>query len=82
MARRKGERWYIGGLTSWQERTAEVGLAFLGEGVWEATVFRDGANSGLVGEDYVLERREVTRDTTLRIPMAGGGGFAVGLSRK
>ena len=82
MARRKGERWYVGGLTSWQERTTKVDLAFLGEGVWEAMVFRDGANSGLVGEDYVLERREVTRDTTLRIPMAGGGGFAVSLSRK
>ena len=82
MARRKGEHWYVGGLTSWQERTAKIDLAFLGEGVREATVFRDGANSGLVGEDYALERREVTRDTELRIPMLGGGGFAVSLSRK
>ena len=60
IARRKGEHWYVSGLT----------------------VFRDGANSGLVGEDYALERREVTRDTELRIPMLGGGGFAVSLSRK
>jgi len=81
-ARRRGDAWYVGGLTSWQSRTVEVDFSFLGEGEWEARIFRDGVNSDLSGEDYKVETRTVSRGDSIGIPMAPGGGFALILTRR
>lgn len=80
VARERGGVWYLGGLTSWQGRSVEVDLSFLGEGEWEARIFRDGVNSDLSGEDYRLETRTATRSTVWTVDMAPGGGFAAILS--
>lgn len=76
VARERDGVWYLGGLASWQGRSVSVDLSFLGEGAWEARIFRDGVNSDLSGEDYRLESCTATRDTTWTIDMAPGGGFA------
>lgn len=54
-ARRAGENWYVGGLTSWTGRTIELPLDFLGEGEYTAEIMTDGENAARIGEDYRLE---------------------------
>ena len=82
MARRKGDVWYIGGMTGWDARTLETDLSFLGDGDFVMEVFRDGANAGRAACDYRHEVSPVPASRKLTLPMAPGGGFAVKISRK
>lgn len=43
VARRHGTRWFLGAMTNEQARQIDIPLAFLGEGLWHATIFADGA---------------------------------------
>ena len=74
IARRKGDKWYIGGLTGHQERTVTVDLSFLGEGEWNVELFQDGLNAARHGEDY--KKTISAAGKTLTVKMASGGGFA------
>ena len=81
-ARERDGKWYVGGLTSWEPRTATVDCAFLGEGEWQARIFRDGINSDRSAEDYRTETRTVSSASRLEIDMAPGGGFAICFERQ
>lgn len=75
MARRSGDKWYVGGLTGHSARKVTLDLGFLGEGSWDMELFEDGINAERHAEDY----RKVTGSVgeTLEVKMAPGGGFAV-----
>jgi alpha-glucosidase len=75
LTRRKGDTWYIGGMTNWAPRDLSVNLTFLGKGKYDATIYSDGANSGQVASDYDRSKREITASTKLNIHMAPGGGW-------
>jgi alpha-glucosidase len=72
VARRKGDQWFVGGITD-EARTARVPLSFLKTGTFEAAVYRDGESKTAL----VKERSKVTSKDVLRIPMLKNGGFAV-----
>jgi alpha-glucosidase len=80
LARRSGNDWYVGGLTNWNRRTAELSLDFLTPGKsYTLTLFKDGVNAHRKGSDHAVEKHMVDSDTRLSIPMAPGGGFAAKL---
>ena len=81
MARQKGDTWYIGGLTDWSTRDMEVDLSFLGEGEFDAEIFKDGINADRVGKDYKREVIQVLSDKKLKLRMAPGGGFVVKITK-
>ena len=73
LARRKGDAWFVGGITR-DARTAIVPLSFLTEGAtYEAEIYRDGANKTAL----VIDKRNVMRGDVLTVPMLAAGGFAV-----
>ena len=74
MARRKGDKWYIGGLVGHNARTVTVDLGFLGDGEWKMELFKDGLNAVRHAEDYVRVEDKVGE--TLTVEVAPGGGFA------
>lgn len=76
MARRKGTEWYLGAMTNWNEREIEIDFSFLGDGEYEAVVFRDGINADRNGMDYKREVLMVNKNTKITIIMAPGGGWA------
>lgn len=78
-ARRKGNIWYVGGITNWLERDVELDFSFLGEQVFCGTLFKDGVNAHRVGRDYCCETINVDRKTNLKIHLAPGGGFVIRL---
>ncbi len=79
IARRKGDVWYIGGLTNWDAREVEVDLKALGDGGWDVEMFADGLNVGKNAKDYrVIELKNIDR---IKVNMASGGGFAARLTR-
>lgn len=73
-ARRKGNTWYIGGITNWTERDVEIDLRQLGIESAHVELFRDGANAHRRGSDY--DNNLFTNPlTTFKVHMAPGGGF-------
>ena len=82
LARQKGEIWYIGSMTDWEARKLELDLSFIGEGDFEAEIFRDGINADRAARDYKKETIEIPKDRRMQIVMASGGGFAMKVYRK
>ena len=74
VARRSGDKWYVGGLVGHEARTVTFSLDFLGEGDWNAELFKDGVNATRHAEDY--KRTIVDVDNAMTVEMAPGGGFA------
>ena len=76
-ARRKGDTWYIGGLTDWSERDLEVNLSFLGDRAYSGKLFKDGVNASRIGRDYKSESIQAKKGDKIKIHLASGGGFAL-----
>lgn len=77
-ARRKGNVWYVGGLTDWDPRDFEFDLSFLNpDTAYEATIFADGKNAHRAARDYFRSSQQVKAGEKMKIHAAPGGGFAV-----
>ena len=77
MAKRRGQKWFIGGITNDKGREIDVTLDFLPEGKdMQMTSFVDGVNAAKMAMDYRQEKSTVNKDTKLHIRMVCNGGFA------
>lgn len=79
LAKRKGERWFIGAITNGAERNREfiVSMDFLEKDrTYKMTSFEDGINAGRQAMDYRKKTTEVTSTTALPIKLVRNGGFA------
>lgn len=74
-ARKKGDNWYIGGMTNWESRTIDLDLSLIGDGKYDATVALDGVNADRYPSDYIIDHS--TPEKKLSIRMAKGGGFVI-----
>lgn len=79
VAKRKGDRWFIGGFTNGKERlrTFDLPLNFLAPGRdYRMTSFVDGINADRQAMDYRKSETTVGATQTLHIEMVRNGGFA------
>lgn len=79
LAKRKGEKWFVGGMTNnnENERVFDIDLNFLNANKsYEMTSFKDGINAGRQAMDYRREKSQVTKTDRLQIKMVRNGGFA------
>ena len=79
VAKRKGDRWFIGGITNNGETIREftVKLDFLKENhSYRMTSFEDGINAGRQAMDYRCKFSDVKVGDSLVIKMVRNGGFA------
>ena len=80
VARRKGDKWYVGAMNGEQARDLTLDLSFLPEGKWQVTLFEDGINAPRYAQDY--RKRVITLSgRSLKIHMDTGGGW-VGVFEK
>ena len=72
MARRHGERWFVGVMTGNESATIDIPLNFLTEGDWKSTRLGD-----VLGKADAWDRREdsVNARSVLHVPMSPRGGF-------
>lgn len=78
VARRCGNRWFLGAMTNEEARTIQIPLAFLGEGKWQAMVFADGSRAPEPRRTKVdIARREVDAAAILTVAMQPSGGQAI-----
>ncbi|HEX7306262.1 glycoside hydrolase family 97 catalytic domain-containing protein [Lentzea sp.] len=76
VARRNGDRWFLGGIAT-QDRTLKAPLAFLGGGQWLVETVRDPATRA----DVVRDRQVLRGTDTLSVPVRRNGGFAAVVCR-
>ncbi len=81
-ARRKGDVWYVGGITDWTSREMNVDLSFLPQGDYNVELFADGVNAHRKGTDYRKVTETLSSDNSLKIKMYPGGGFAAKIQKK
>jgi len=79
VAKRKGTKWFIGGITNnaENERTFKLNLSFLKAGKsYKATSFEDGINAGYQAMDYRKKSYNVKNNDVIEVKMARNGGWA------
>ncbi len=77
VARRSGKDWYIGSITDWSSRSAQLKLDFLGEGKYTAEIYADAPDADTNPTHTTFTTQTVDRNTTLQILMSKGGGNAI-----
>ena len=76
VARRKGNRWFIGAMSAGNARTVNVPLDFLGDGGKRTlTFFADGVNADRQAFDYVKGESQVDKSSVLTLKLERNGGW-------
>lgn len=78
VAKRKGNKWYIGGITNntQKERIFEIPVDFLeNDHLYSITSFEDGINAGRQAMDYRKKQGQIKNGDTIKIKMVRNGGF-------
>uniref|UniRef100_UPI000A3B99CC glycoside hydrolase family 97 catalytic domain-containing protein n=1 Tax=Lentzea kentuckyensis TaxID=360086 RepID=UPI000A3B99CC len=76
VARRNGDRWFVGGIAA-DQRTLQAQLGFLGAGQWLVETVRDPADRS----DVVRDSQVLRGTDTLDVPVRRNGGFAAVICR-
>ena len=79
VAKRSGEKWFVGGMTAEQKEplVKEITLDFLPEGKeFTLTSFEDGLNADRQAMHYVKKVAKVRKGDTVTIKMVRNGGYA------
>jgi alpha-glucosidase len=82
VAKRKGNKWWIGGITNNKEKVREfdIDLNFLNQDkTFNMTAFEDGLNAEKQAMDYSIRKQQVKRGDKIHIRMVRNGGWAAKL---
>ena len=77
IARRNGDEWFLGSMTSWTPRSIELPLDFLGAGRYTAEIYADAPDAAQSPKNVTIRTQSVRRTGTLKVQLAPGGGCAV-----
>lgn len=75
VARRKGDTWFIGGMTGEKGQKFTVDLDFI-NGTRTLTYWEDGVNVDMNANDFARRTQKVKKGDKLTIDMYDGGGYA------
>jgi alpha-glucosidase len=79
-ARRKGETWYLGGMSAKQSRDVSIPLSFLKGDQFSAQLWKDAADADTQPNHLKSETLKVSSRDTLRIHVAVDGGFVAAIT--
>jgi alpha-glucosidase len=77
IARKKGDKWYLGSMTNWTPRDLDIPLDFLGAGTYQAEIFADGPDAAQNAKSLAISKKWVKAGDHLSARLAPGGGLAV-----
>ena len=83
VARKKGNDWWIGGITGNSSRELKLNpVLALGEiNTWRATIYQDDLKSPFNPNGILIRKISIDPTTVLNIPLSAGGGFVIKLER-
>lgn len=74
--------WFVGAMTDWDARELQLNLSFLPEGSYRMEILKDGVNANQNAKDFAKETLTVTKNTTLTMPLAKGGGYVARITKQ
>lgn len=78
MAKRKGNNWFVGGMTNWDERKVNFDFSFLQPGItYKADIYTDGEDANKIATSYTCKTITITNKTKMDVLLAKGGGAAM-----
>ena len=80
VARRKGQSWYVAGISGDNPREVSMNFSFLEDMEYHYTLLSDGPNSYRVGTDYLWQEGVASKADLVNIGMETGGGFVMVIS--
>jgi alpha-glucosidase len=78
-ARRKGNTWYVGGMSAKHARNLDLPLSFLGAGHYAAKVWKDAPDAESDPNHLTTETLSLSSRDTLKLHVALDGGFVAHL---
>lgn len=73
MAKRYQNKWFVGAMTNWNERTLQLDFSFLPAGkTYQVNLYTDAGSNN--ASDYHFQTMEVNSQTKIKLPLAKGGG--------
>lgn len=76
MARKKGNRWFIGGMNNSEARNVTVNFDFLPEGKYKMDFFKDVPQSNMDPSEIEIGTEPIQGNQYYPVKMEKGGGFA------
>jgi alpha-glucosidase len=68
-------------MSNWTPRDMTLDFSFLGNGDFQAVIFKDGINADRDATDYTKELINITQNSKLNIQLAPGGGWAARIEK-
>lgn len=81
IARRKGNKWYIGTITNNAARKISLNCSFLQKGTYTAEIYNDAADANENANHLIKNIKIVNNNTILNLTLAPGGGNVILLSK-
>jgi len=81
IARRRKEDWFVGAITNHDQRQLSVPLTFLREGKYHLDLYTDAPDAKERPNQLVKEGKGVTKEASVSLKIAGGGGAAMSLKK-
>ncbi|MCG6188224.1 glycoside hydrolase family 97 protein [Maribellus maritimus] len=82
VARKSGDKWFVGAMTDWDPRTLNLDLSFLGDGNYTMEIWKDGVNADKHAADFSQEKITVSSSSKVKVEMAPGGGWVAVITKK
>ena len=85
IARRKGNQWFISGLTDENAREVTLQFDFLGNGIYDGKYYVDDESSSYLGEKekfHIRSIKNINNSSEQKFSMVPGGGFNVWLQKR
>ncbi|WP_214226292.1 glycoside hydrolase family 97 protein [Pedobacter sp. B4-66] len=78
MAKRKGEKWFVGAMTNWTERSIKLDFGFLEPGVnYTAQIYTDATDANVNATHYDLKTITVNNRMKMDLKLSSGGGAVI-----
>ncbi|MCL4121014.1 UNVERIFIED_CONTAM: hypothetical protein GTU68_060463 [Idotea baltica] len=81
VARKNGNKWFVGVMNNQKNRTLDIDFSFLEAGNYSVEIFKDGVNADRFASDYKLEIKQITQRDTIEAKLAPGGGWSAIISK-
>jgi alpha-glucosidase len=77
-AKKRGNDWYIGGMSGWTAHDLSFKLSFLDKGLdYVAEIYKDGLDAEVNAKSYIYDTISVSKQSELNFHLASGGGFVI-----
>ncbi len=81
LAKKAGDKWYVGVINNSHKRSVALDLDFLPEGTYRVECWRDGKKADTVPTDCEHKTMTVSTAKPLHVKLAGAGGYVCIISR-